>query len=55
MHITAIARGCSAPTRSWRARGDRHGAATAAPEGQDALVVCFFGDGASNQGILHEA
>lgn len=24
-------------------------------QGRDSVVVCFFGDGASNQGILHEA
>ena len=57
MHITAIDKGCSARTRSSPARPRSPSAPPTgcACRGKDAVVVCFFGDGAANQGILHEA
>lgn len=57
MHITAIEKGMLGADAivagsSAIAVGAAHGLRL---RGSDAVVVCFFGDGASNQGILHEA
>ncbi|RDI73752.1 Pyruvate/2-oxoglutarate dehydrogenase complex dehydrogenase (E1) component [Gaiella occulta] len=57
MHITAIENGMLGADAivagsSAIAVGAAHGLRL---RGSDAVVVCFFGDGASNQGILHEA
>ncbi len=57
MHITAIDRGMLGADAivagsSAIAVGAAHGLRL---QGRDNVVVCFFGDGASNQGILHEA
>ena len=57
MHITAIDRGMLGADAivagsSALAVGAAHGLRL---QGRDAVVVCFFGDGAANQGILHEA
>jgi TPP-dependent pyruvate/acetoin dehydrogenase alpha subunit len=57
MHITAIEKGMLGADAivagsSAIAVGAAHGLRL---KGSDAVVVCFFGDGASNQGILHEA
>ena len=57
MHITAIDKGMLGADAivagsSAIAVGAAHGLRL---QGQDGVVVCFFGDGAANQGILHEA
>jgi TPP-dependent pyruvate/acetoin dehydrogenase alpha subunit len=57
MHITAIDEGMLGADAivagsSAIAVGAAHGLRL---QGRDGVVVCFFGDGASNQGILHEA
>ena len=57
MHITAIDEGMLGADAivagsSAIAVGAAHGLRL---QGRDSVVVCFFGDGASNQGILHEA
>jgi TPP-dependent pyruvate/acetoin dehydrogenase alpha subunit len=57
MHITAIDRGMLGADAivagsTAIAAGAAHGLRL---QGRDTVVVCFFGDGASNQGILHEA
>jgi TPP-dependent pyruvate/acetoin dehydrogenase alpha subunit len=57
MHITAMERGMLGADAivagsSAIAVGAGHGLRL---QGRDNVVVCFFGDGASNQGILHEA
>jgi pyruvate dehydrogenase E1 component alpha subunit len=57
MHITAIEQGMLGADAivagsSALAVGAAHGLKL---QGRDNVVVCFFGDGASNQGILHEA
>jgi pyruvate dehydrogenase E1 component alpha subunit len=57
MHITAIEQGMLGADAivagsSALAVGAAHGLRL---QGKDAVVVCFFGDGAANQGILHEA
>ena len=57
MHITAIDKGMLGADAivagsSAIAVGAAHGLRL---QGKDAVVVCFFGDGAANQGILHEA
>ena len=57
MHITAIDEGMLGADAivagsSAIAVGAGHGLRL---QGRDSVVVCFFGDGASNQGILHEA
>jgi TPP-dependent pyruvate/acetoin dehydrogenase alpha subunit len=57
MHITAIELGMLGADAivagsSAIAVGAGHGLRL---QGRDSVVVCFFGDGASNQGILHEA
>ena len=57
MHITAIDEGMLGADAivagsSAIAVGAAHGLRL---QGHDGVVVCFFGDGASNQGILHEA
>jgi pyruvate dehydrogenase E1 component alpha subunit len=57
MHITAMEKGMLGADAivagsSAIAVGAAHGLRL---KGGDAVVVCFFGDGASNQGILHEA
>jgi acetoin:2,6-dichlorophenolindophenol oxidoreductase subunit alpha len=57
MHITAIELGMLGADAivagsSALAVGAAHGLKL---QGSDSVVVCFFGDGASNQGILHEA
>ncbi len=57
MHITAMDRGMLGADAivagsSAIAVGAGHGLRL---QGRDSVVVCFFGDGASNQGILHEA
>ncbi len=57
MHITAIDQGMLGADAivagsSAIAVGAAHGLRL---QGRDSVVVCFFGDGASNQGILHEA
>ena len=57
MHITAIDEGMLGADAivagsSAIAVGAAHGLRL---KGHDGVVVCFFGDGASNQGILHEA
>jgi pyruvate dehydrogenase E1 component alpha subunit len=57
MHITAIEQGMLGADAivagsSALAVGAAHGLRL---QGRDAVVVCFFGDGAANQGILHEA
>src|SRR3990172_4017561 len=57
MHITAIEKGMLGADAivagsSAIAVGAAHGLRL---KGSDAVVVCFFGDGASSQGILHEA
>lgn len=57
MHITAMEKGMLGADAivagsSAIAVGAAHGFRL---QGSDAVVVCFFGDGASNQGLLHEA
>jgi pyruvate dehydrogenase E1 component alpha subunit len=57
MHITALEKGMLGADAivagsSAIAVGAAHGLRL---QGNDAVVVCFFGDGAANQGILHEA
>src|SRR5256885_8476899 len=57
MHITAMDRGMLGADAivagsSAIAVGAGHGLRL---QGKDSVVVCFFGDGAANQGILHEA
>jgi pyruvate dehydrogenase E1 component alpha subunit len=57
MHITAIESGMLGADAivagsSAIAVGAAHGLRL---QGRDAVTVCFFGDGAANQGILHEA
>jgi acetoin:2,6-dichlorophenolindophenol oxidoreductase subunit alpha len=57
MHITAIEQGMLGADAivagsSALAVGAAHGLRL---QGLDSVVVCFFGDGAANQGILHEA
>jgi TPP-dependent pyruvate/acetoin dehydrogenase alpha subunit len=57
MHITAIEQGMLGADAivagsSALSVGAAHGLRL---QGRDNVVVCFFGDGASNQGILHEA
>jgi TPP-dependent pyruvate/acetoin dehydrogenase alpha subunit len=57
MHITAIDSGMLGADAivagsSALAVGAAHGLRL---QGRDSVVVCFFGDGAANQGILHEA
>jgi acetoin:2,6-dichlorophenolindophenol oxidoreductase subunit alpha len=57
MHITAMDKGMLGADAivagsSAIAVGAAHGLRL---QGSDGVVVCFFGDGASNQGILHEA
>ena len=57
MHITAIEKGMLGADAivagsTAIAVGAAHGLRL---KGSDGVVVCFFGDGASNQGILHEA
>jgi pyruvate dehydrogenase E1 component alpha subunit len=57
MHITAIEQGMLGADAivagsSALAVGAAHGLRL---RGLDSVVVCFFGDGAANQGILHEA
>ena len=57
MHITAIDEGMLGADAivagsSALAVGAAHGLRL---KGSDGVVVCFFGDGAANQGILHEA
>lgn len=57
MHITAMEKGMLGADAivagsSAIAVGAAHGLRL---QGSDGVVVCFFGDGASNQGILHEA
>jgi len=57
MHITAIEQGMLGADAivagsSALAVGAAHGLRL---KGSDSVVVCFFGDGAANQGILHEA
>ena len=57
MHITAMDKGMLGADAivagsSAMAVGAAHGLRL---QGRDNVVVCFFGDGASNQGILHEA
>jgi TPP-dependent pyruvate/acetoin dehydrogenase alpha subunit len=57
MHITAIDRGMLGADAivagsSAIAVGAAHGLRL---QGKDSVVVCFFGDGAANQGLLHEA
>ena len=57
MHITAIEQGMLGADAivagsSAIAVGAAHGLRL---QGRDTVVICFFGDGAANQGILHEA
>ena len=57
MHITAMDKGMLGADAivagsAAIAVGAAHGLRL---QGSDAVVVCFFGDGAANQGILHEA
>ena len=57
MHITAMNKGMLGADAivagsSALAVGAAHGLRL---QGRDSVVVCFFGDGAANQGILHEA
>src|SRR5262249_43141853 len=57
MHITAMDRGMLGADAivagsSAIAVGAAHGLRL---QGKDSVVACFFGDGAANQGILHEA
>ena len=57
MHITAIEKGMLGADAivagsSAIAVGAAHGLRL---KGSDGVVVCFFGDGAANQGVLHEA
>jgi TPP-dependent pyruvate/acetoin dehydrogenase alpha subunit len=57
MHITAMDKGMLGADAivagsSAIAVGAAHGLRL---QGHDSVVVCFFGDGAANQGILHEA
>jgi TPP-dependent pyruvate/acetoin dehydrogenase alpha subunit len=57
MHITAMEHGMLGADAivggsSAIAVGAAHGLRV---RGEDGVVVCFFGDGASNQGLLHEA
>jgi TPP-dependent pyruvate/acetoin dehydrogenase alpha subunit len=57
MHITAMDRGMLGADAivagsSAMAVGAAHGLRL---QGRDSVVVCFFGDGAANQGVLHEA
>jgi pyruvate dehydrogenase E1 component alpha subunit len=57
MHITAVDHGMLGADAivcgsSAIAVGAAHGLRI---KGEDAVVVCFFGDGASNQGLFHEA
>jgi len=57
MHITAIDKGMLGADAivagsSAIAVGAAHGLGL---QGRDGVVLCFFGDGAANQGILHEA
>ena len=57
MHITAMDKGMLGADAivagsSAIAVGAAHGLRL---QGRDSVVVCFFGDGAANQGILHEA
>src|SRR5260221_8531416 len=57
MHITAIEQGMLGADgivagSSALVVGAGHGLRM---QGRDSVVVCFFGDGAGNQGILHEA
>lgn len=57
MHITAIGKGMLGADAivagsSAIAVGAAHGLRL---QGRDGVVACFFGDGAANQGILHEA
>jgi TPP-dependent pyruvate/acetoin dehydrogenase alpha subunit len=57
MHITAMDKGMLGADAivagsSALAVGAAHGLRL---QGRDSVVVCFFGDGAANQGILHEA
>jgi TPP-dependent pyruvate/acetoin dehydrogenase alpha subunit len=57
MHITAMDKGMLGADAivagsSALAVGAAHGLRL---QGKDSVVVCFFGDGAANQGILHEA
>lgn len=57
MHITAMEKGMLGADAivagsSAIAVGAAHGLRL---KGRDSVVVCFFGDGAANQGVLHEA
>jgi TPP-dependent pyruvate/acetoin dehydrogenase alpha subunit len=57
MHITAMDKGMLGADAivagsSALAVGAAHGVRL---QGRDSVVVCFFGDGAANQGVLHEA
>ena len=57
MHITAMDKGMLGADAivagsSALAVGAAHGLRL---QGRDSIVVCFFGDGAANQGMLHEA
>jgi pyruvate dehydrogenase E1 component alpha subunit len=57
MHITAIEQGMLGADAivagsSALAVGAAHGLSL---QGRDSVVVCFFGDGAANQGVLHES
>ena len=57
MHITAMDKGMLGADAivagsSALAVGAAHGLRL---QGRDSVVVCFFGDGAANQGVLHEA
>jgi TPP-dependent pyruvate/acetoin dehydrogenase alpha subunit len=57
MHITAMDRGMLGADAivagsSALAVGAAHGLRL---QGRDGVVLCFFGDGAANQGVLHEA
>ena len=57
MHITAIDKGMLGRGRDRRrlVRDRSRRCTRAATSGEDGVIVCFFGDGAANQGILHEA
>src|SRR5262249_30972941 len=57
MHITALGEGMLGAAAivagsSAMAVGAAHGLRL---QGRDGIVLCFFGDGAANQGVLHEA